>query len=81
MVVNPYLFKKLPFDIQKDLAPVGLLASAPILILANPHAPITSLGTLIQRMQEKKTQLSYAIRHGTRAGGGQHAGATHGARA
>ncbi|MES2282670.1 MAG: tripartite tricarboxylate transporter substrate binding protein [Pseudomonadota bacterium] len=60
LVVNPYLYKKLPFDVQKDLAPIGLIATSPLLILSNPKAPVTSLADLVQQLKDKKTKLSYA---------------------
>ncbi len=60
LVVNPYLYKKLPFDAQKDLAPIGLLATSPLLILANPKAPVSSLADLVQQLKDRKTKLSYA---------------------
>ncbi|MES1980598.1 MAG: tripartite tricarboxylate transporter substrate binding protein [Pseudomonadota bacterium] len=59
VVVNPYLYRKLPFDVQKDLTPVGLLATAPLLVLANPRSSVTSLTGLAQQMKEHKP-LSYA---------------------
>jgi tripartite-type tricarboxylate transporter receptor subunit TctC len=60
VVMNPYLYEKLPFDVQKDLQPVGLLVTAPILVLVNPSAAIQSIGDLLKQGKERPGQLSYA---------------------
>src|SRR5215471_6971912 len=38
-VVNPTLFAKLPFDPDKDFAPVTLAVAAPNLVTVNPSLP------------------------------------------
>jgi tripartite-type tricarboxylate transporter receptor subunit TctC len=38
LVINPFLFKEMGFDPDKDFVPVTLLASAPYLLLVNPGA-------------------------------------------
>jgi tripartite-type tricarboxylate transporter receptor subunit TctC len=60
VVMNPYLHEKLPFDVQEDLQPVGLLVTAPILVLVNPNAAIQSVGGLLKQGKERPGQLSYA---------------------
>jgi tripartite-type tricarboxylate transporter receptor subunit TctC len=42
-VVNPTLFAKLPFDPDKDFAPVTLAVSAPNLVSVNPALPARNL--------------------------------------
>jgi tripartite-type tricarboxylate transporter receptor subunit TctC len=41
--VNPSLFRKLPYDTEKDLAPVTLVASAPLMLVIHPSIPAKSL--------------------------------------
>ncbi|MES2534863.1 MAG: tripartite tricarboxylate transporter substrate binding protein [Pseudomonadota bacterium] len=60
VVVNPYLYKKLPFDIQKDLQPIGLIATSPLLIVSHPKSGVDSLGALVQQMKDPKSTLSFA---------------------
>ncbi|WP_408598996.1 Bug family tripartite tricarboxylate transporter substrate binding protein [Limnohabitans sp.] len=60
VVVNPYLYKKLPFDIQKDLTSVGLIATTPMFILAHPSSSVTNLRELIDQMKLDASKLSYA---------------------
>jgi tripartite-type tricarboxylate transporter receptor subunit TctC len=37
--INPSLFKNLGYKLTKDLAPVSLLTSGPLVIVANPGLP------------------------------------------
>ena len=46
-VVNPTLFAKLPFDPDKDLAPVTLAVSAPNVLTVNPSVPARNLSELV----------------------------------
>ena len=39
LVTNPYTFKVLPYDAQKDFVPVSMIAEGPFLVLANPSVP------------------------------------------
>ena len=38
LTINPFLFKEMGFDPDKDFVPVTVLASAPYLMLVNPSA-------------------------------------------
>jgi tripartite-type tricarboxylate transporter receptor subunit TctC len=60
LVVNPSLFPKLPFDIEKDLTPVSLVASAPYVIAAHPSVPAKSVKELITLARAKPGMLKYA---------------------
>src|SRR5215211_7353379 len=40
--VNPSLYSKLPYDTEKDLAPVTLVASAPLMLVVHPSIPAKS---------------------------------------
>ena len=51
--VNPSLYAKLPFDTQKDFAPIALVASAPLLLVVNPQLPVKNLSDLIKLAKEK----------------------------
>ena len=45
--INPALYKKLPYDVIKDFTALGLVASAPVVVIVNPGAPYTSIAELI----------------------------------
>ena len=57
--VNPSLYTKLPFDTQKDFAPIALVASAPLLLVVNPQLPVKNLSDLIKLAKEKPGSLNY----------------------
>jgi tripartite-type tricarboxylate transporter receptor subunit TctC len=56
LTVNPTLYARMPFDPQRDLAPITLLAMIPFLVVANPAAPPTLAQTLAAAKQQP---LSY----------------------
>ncbi len=47
LVTNPYTFKSLPYDPAKDFTPVGMVASNPFFLLANPGLAAKTLPELI----------------------------------
>ena len=47
VAINPYLYKSMPFDPARDLAPVSLVASAPLVLLVHPSVPATTVPQLI----------------------------------
>jgi tripartite-type tricarboxylate transporter receptor subunit TctC len=44
---NKLMYSNLPFDSQRDLAPVALLGKSPVIVVAGPKAPAKSLKELI----------------------------------
>ncbi len=57
--VNPHLYK-LAFDPMRDLAPVTLIATAPLLIVVHPSLPVNSLKDLIALAKRQPGKLSYS---------------------
>jgi len=60
IVINPSLYKKMPFDPSKDLIPVTNLLRAPLVLVAHPSVPAKNLKELMAFIQSKKGQFSYA---------------------
>jgi tripartite-type tricarboxylate transporter receptor subunit TctC len=58
--VNPSLLPNLPFDSDKDLEPVSLIATAPYVVARHPSRPYANLGELIRAAKEKPKSISYA---------------------
>ena len=56
----PALFAKLPFDVVKDLAGVGVIATSPMVLIVNPAVPISSVADLIQYARKNPGKLSYS---------------------
>jgi tripartite-type tricarboxylate transporter receptor subunit TctC len=65
------LYPKMPFDPEKDLAPVSLVASQPNVLVAHPSLPAKSLQELIAQAKARPGQVSWGS---TGSGGGQHFG-------
>jgi len=58
--VNPALRKKLPYDPQKDLHPLALVALAPLVLVVRADAPWKSLTELLAAARSKPGSLAYA---------------------
>jgi tripartite-type tricarboxylate transporter receptor subunit TctC len=58
--INPTLYKQLPYDPVKELAPVALVNLDPLLLVVNPSLPVHSVSDLIKLAKEKPGQLSFA---------------------
>ena len=58
-VINPFLFKKLPYDPNKDIALVSMIASAPIVLLVHPSVPATDVPSMIKYISANKGKLAY----------------------
>jgi tripartite-type tricarboxylate transporter receptor subunit TctC len=60
VVINPYIYKSMPFDPQTDLIPVASIAEAPQVIAVNKDVPAQSLAELIALAKAKPNSFSYA---------------------
>lgn len=56
----PSLFKKLPYDLVKDFAPVSLAATSAYVLAVNPTVPANTLPELIALLKAKPGKLNYA---------------------
>ena len=54
LATGPHLYKDAGYDPRKDLAPIGLIASAPALLLVYKDVPVHSVGELIAMMKSAK---------------------------
>ncbi len=59
LTVNPSLYKKLPFNTEKDLTPVTLVASAPLILVVHPSIPAKSLKELIDYAKANPGRLNF----------------------
>ncbi|MFN0306023.1 MAG: tripartite tricarboxylate transporter substrate binding protein [Burkholderiales bacterium] len=57
--IAPSLYKKLPYDPEKDLAPVTLVVNALSVLVVNPALPVKSVGELITYARGNPDNLSY----------------------
>jgi tripartite-type tricarboxylate transporter receptor subunit TctC len=56
---NPSLYKKLPYDQNRELAPVSLLASGPLVLVVHPSLPAKSVRELIAFARARPGELNY----------------------
>jgi tripartite-type tricarboxylate transporter receptor subunit TctC len=59
LVLNPFVLPKLPFDTEKDLAPVYLLGKAPYIVCTNPKKPYKTLADIIQAAKAQPGKISF----------------------
>ncbi|MEO7727713.1 MAG: tripartite tricarboxylate transporter substrate binding protein [Burkholderiales bacterium] len=60
LVVSPHLLKSMPYDPQKDLAPVIWIAAVPALMTVHPSVPAKTVGEFIKLAKAKPGQLTYS---------------------
>lgn len=58
--INPRLYAKLPFDVEKDFAPISLVALIPQILVANPSLPANNIRELIALAKAEPGKLNYA---------------------
>jgi tripartite-type tricarboxylate transporter receptor subunit TctC len=58
--MNVVLFKKMPYDPVRDLQPVTLVCTAPLVLVAHPSLPVKSVKELVALARSKPRALSYA---------------------
>ncbi len=59
LAVNPLLYKKLPFNAERDFVPVVLLTKMPHVLLVNPALPAATVGEFIALAKAKPGTLNY----------------------
>ncbi|MDB5810178.1 MAG: Tripartite-type tricarboxylate transporter, receptor component TctC [Betaproteobacteria bacterium] len=57
--VLPSLFSKLPYDPVKDLAPVTMVASAPLMLVVNPSVPVKSVPEFVAYAKANPGKLNF----------------------
>ena len=59
-VVNPSLYDKIPYDPDKDLAPVTMMADSPNVLVVNPDVPAKTVKELIALIKANPGKYSFA---------------------
>ena len=59
IVINPHVFVSFPIDVRTDLAPVGMIGDADLIIVAHPSFPAKTLKDLIAESKKQAGGLSY----------------------
>ena len=54
LAVNPYMFAKLPYDVNKDFIPISLLAKVPTVYVVNADLPVKDLKDLVALARQRE---------------------------
>ena len=57
---NAHLYRKLDYELFRDLEPVSLLVRMPLVLVVHPTIPAESLADLVAHARSRSTPLSYA---------------------
>ena len=60
LAANPFLYAKLPYDVEKDFAPVGLMARFPMLLVVNAGVPAKTLAEFSAWAKAQPGGINYA---------------------
>ena len=58
VAINPALFKDMPYDVQRDFAPIALVSDAPMVLAAHGAAPYKSVAEVIAAAKAQPGRLS-----------------------
>ena len=59
MLINQFLYTKLPYNPQKDLALITQVAAAPVTMVVHPSVPANNMKELLAYVKAQKGKLSY----------------------
>ncbi|CAM3650091.1 LacI family transcriptional regulator [Bordetella sputigena] len=58
MIVNEFLYHRIPYDIEKDMQPIALLAKVPLVLIVSASGPYGSVADLVAA--GRKTRITFA---------------------
>jgi tripartite-type tricarboxylate transporter receptor subunit TctC len=60
LVVNPELYKQVPYDPIKDFAPITIAVVSPVILTVHPSLPVQSVKELVDLIKANPAKYSYA---------------------
>jgi tripartite-type tricarboxylate transporter receptor subunit TctC len=57
--INMSLYRKMPYDTQRDLAPLALVGAVPSVLVVSPALPVKTVAELVALAKEKPGSLNY----------------------
>ena len=58
-VINPFLYKSVPYDVVKDFTPVSLLADGPLIVSTTPSVPANNLKDFFDLVRKEPTKYTF----------------------
>ncbi|MFN3733475.1 Bug family tripartite tricarboxylate transporter substrate binding protein [Comamonas testosteroni] len=59
LAANPFLFRRLNYNAEKDFKPVGMLVRFPMLLVVNNDVPVSNLTEFVAWAKQQKTGVSW----------------------
>jgi tripartite-type tricarboxylate transporter receptor subunit TctC len=60
LTINPALYSKLPYDADKDFAPVNYTVAAPLILVVHPSTPVRTVNDLVKLAKSRPGELTFA---------------------
>ncbi len=60
MTINPATYSKLPYDPQRDFAPISMICQFPLVLVVDPKLPVRSVKELIEYAKKNPGKANYA---------------------
>jgi tripartite-type tricarboxylate transporter receptor subunit TctC len=58
-VINPAVYKKMPFDAIEDITPISVIGATPLVLVANPKLPAKNVKELVALLRSKPDAFNY----------------------
>jgi tripartite-type tricarboxylate transporter receptor subunit TctC len=59
LAMNPFMYERLPYDVDRDFAPISLLAIVPAIFVVHADVPASDLREFVALARSKPGQLNY----------------------
>lgn len=59
-VINPAVYKKMPFDAIADVTPISVVGATPLVLVVNPKLPAKNVKELVALLRAKPESYNYA---------------------
>lgn len=60
LAINPTLYSRLPYDPERDLTPIGLVAEAPLVLVVSSSSPLKTLADVVAAAKAKPGSIDVA---------------------
>jgi tripartite-type tricarboxylate transporter receptor subunit TctC len=57
--INAHVYRKIPFDLKQDFAPVGLVATSPFALVVHPSLPVKTVAEFIAYAKARPGELNF----------------------
>ena len=58
ITINPHLYRKMPFEVVKDLAPITQIGTSPLILVVHPSLPVRNIKDFLALARAKPNELT-----------------------